>query len=97
MSYGICNNYGSNSGYGLSLSQNSNTYSSLQKATSTVGSKMASAEKQLTDAANSGDQGKIAEAQAEYQKWQQIFSTISQILSNKFQNAMSVIRNMSVR
>ncbi len=97
MSYGICNNYSSNSGYGLSLSQNSNTYDSLQKATTVVGSNMANAEAKLAAAAKSGDQGKIAEAQAEYQKWQQIFSTITQILNNKFQNAMSVIRNMSVR
>lgn len=97
MCYGVSNSYGSNSGYGLSLSQNSNTYDGLTKATSSVGQNMAAAESELMAAAQSGDQGKVTEAQLKYQKWQQIFQTLSTILNNKYQNAMTVIRNMSVR
>ena len=86
MSYSICN----------SLLSNSNTTKQLANSASSIGSQLSTAENSYISAVKSGDEGAIAKDDIEYKKQQANYEALMQIIKNRFETMIRVIRNMSV-
>ena len=81
---------------GSSLLSNNTTTKQLANSASSVGSKLSSAENSYISAVKSGDQGAIAKADVEYKKQQASYEALMQIIKNRYETMIRVIRNMSV-
>ena len=78
------------------VSGRQNAASSLVNEATNVAKSLTSAEDKYTSALKSGDKSAIVEAQVEYQNQQENFEALIQMLKNKYETMIRVIRNMSV-
>lgn len=80
----------------ISSNYSSSSTAALASDAKAIGGNLSNAQKALTDAAKSGDQGALAEAQAELQKQQTAFQAVMQMITDRFKTMRDLISNMKL-
>ena len=68
----------------------------IKNAAKKLGDKLTTAETNFIKEVKGGDQGKIAEAQQELQKWQRAFTAFSEVMRSMHEMMMTIIRSLRV-
>ena len=71
-------------------------FSALAECAKDAANKLSGAEANYINAVKSGNQGEIAKADGAYKERQLAFESISQMIKNKFETMMRLIRNLAL-